>query len=80
MTTVCPTPENERLAHALHLLLYAAGYAPVRTWAVPGFLFVTFRTEEKAREALNTFQHVGWVLETELKQEQDGTPYIIVRH
>jgi len=80
MSPACQTPASERLQTALHLLLHAAGYAPLKTWCAEEFVFVTFGAEEKARDALTTFRRVRWVREAYLRHEGDGTPYIIVRH
>lgn len=80
MTATCLMPATERFQTALHLLLHAAGYAPLKTWCAEDFVFVTFGTEQKARDALSTFRRVRWVAEAYLRHEKDGTPYVIVRH
>jgi len=81
MTTApAVTPATERFQTAMHLLLYAAGYAPLKTWAAGKFLFVSFTSEDKAREAITTFQRARGVVEAELKHEADGSPYIVVRY
>jgi len=80
MTCEPITLATERFQTAMHLFLYAAGYAPRRTWAVECFLFVSFVSEDKARAALTTFRHARCVVEAELKHEADGSPYIVVRY
>jgi len=83
VTTALPpsiTPATERMQAAVHSLLTTMGYAPRKTWAVGGFIFVAMPSEEKAKDLLHTLSFVSWVQESELKHEADGSPYIIARY